>query len=310
MSEQSVYLLGLSQFSPSRVISMSFDVLRRFRQAKTARFWGRIAAGDPLITWLHEPVVRRYVNECITGDPNVWPIDGLAPRFGPLGHVVTLGCGDGVLDRQLRERGICESLTGVDISERSLEVARREAGKQGITNLEYVRGDMDRLVIEESSCDAVVFQQSLHHVADLEGCLDTVLGALRPGGFVYLDEYIGPSQSEWRRALLHDADEVYRKLSRRVRRRRRLQLPVDRRDPSEAIRSSEIVRELSSRFEIEVRRDYGGTYLSVIYPHLDFSRSSEAEREDVLIGLIDLERSAIAAGSPSFCSVMIARKTA
>jgi SAM-dependent methyltransferase len=250
------------------------------------------------------------VNECVTGDPNVWPIDALAPRFGPLAHVITLGCGDGVLDRQLRERRICESLTGIDISQASLAIARRHAEEQGLTNFEYVRGDLDRLVLEKNSCDAVVFHQSLHHVADLEGCLDTVRNALRPGGLVYLDEYIGPSQSEWNRDLLRDADEVYRELPDGVRRRRRLQLPVDGKDPSEAIRSSEIVREVTSRFEIELRRDYGGTYLSVIYPHLDFSRSDDRERVDILARLIRSERLAISNGAPPFYTVIMARKAA
>lgn len=287
-----------------------FDLMKRLRLARTARFWGRVAAGESLTTWLHEPAVRRYVNECVTGDPNVWTLDGLSPRLGSLGHAISLGCGDGVLDRYLRKSGICESLTGIDISPRSLEVAHRQATELGLTRMEYVRGDLDRLVLAEASCDGALFQQSLHHVSNLEGCLDTVLAALRPGGLVYMDEYIGPSQSEWNLELLREADEVYRKLPRVLRRRRRLQLPVDGKDPSEAIRSSEIVREVARRFSIELRRDYGGTFLSVIYPHLDFSNSAETDREAVLGQLIEDERSAISRGAPSFYTVIIARKSA
>lgn len=288
-----------------------FDALtKHLRLAKTARFWGRVAAGESLTTWLHEPVVRRYVNERVTGDPNVWPLDGLSTRLGELGHAISLGCGDGTLDRYLRGSGICASLTGIDISPRSLEVAKNQATQQGLTDVEYVLGDLDRLVLAEASCDGALFQQSLHHVLNLEGCLDAVRVALRPGGLVYLDEYIGPSQSEWKRDLLREADEVYRKLPKSVRRRRHLQLPVDGKDPSEAIRSSEIVRELSERFDIELQRDYGGTFLSVIYPHLDFSSAAEAEREDVLGHLIDAERLAISMGARSFYTVIIARRLA
>ena len=284
--------------------------MKRLRLAKTARFWGRFAEGKALTTWLHEPAVRRYVNECVTGDPNVWPLDGLSARLGSLDHAISLGCGDGALDRYFRESGICASLTGIDVSPRSLEVARRKAKEQGLTRMEYVRGDLDRLTLAEQSCDGALFQQSLHHVSNLESCLDAVRTALRSGGLVYMDEYIGPSQSEWKRDLLRDADEVYRKLPRAVRRRRHLQLPVDGNDPSEAIRSSEIVREVSRRFPIELRRNYGGTFLSVIYPHLDFSGSAQAAREDVLGQVIEAEKSAVAGGSLSFYAVIIARKLA
>ncbi len=285
------------------------DLKKNLRLAKTARFWGRVAAGESLTTWLHEPVVRRYVNRRVTGDPNVWPLDGLSSRLGARGHGISLGCGDGTLDRYLRGCGICASVTGIDISPRSLEVAKNQATQQGLTNMEYVLGDLDTLVLAEASCEGAFFQQSLHHVSNLEGCLDAVRAALRPGGLVYMDEYIGPSQSEWNRDLLREADEVYRKLPKSVRRRRHLQLPVDGKDPSEAIRSSEIVRQVSERFDIELRRDYGGTFLSVIHPHLDFSNAADSEREDVLSRLIDAEKNAISLGAPSFYTVIIARRS-
>jgi SAM-dependent methyltransferase len=289
---------------------VTLEILRRLRLARTARFWGRVASGDELVPWLQDPAVRRYVNTYITGDPNVWPIDGLEPEFGSLSHAISLGSGDGVLDRHMVERGICKSLTGFDISSRSLEIARRRAAEQGLENILYIRADLNELALDENSCDGALFQQSLHHVERLEACLDAVRAALRPNGLVYLDEYIGPSQSEWNRELLKEADEVYRKLPARLRKRGRLQIPVDGKDPSEAIRASEIVREISARFQIELRRDYGGTFLSVIYPHLDFSRCGDAEREDTMNQLIELERAAIAGGAPAFFTLILARKAA
>jgi SAM-dependent methyltransferase len=283
-------------------------LLDRVRNAKTARFWGRVAAGEPLLTWLHEPEVRKYVNSLISGSPHVWPFDAIGPLLGTTDHGVSLGCGDGTLDRQIVRRGICGSLTGIDISPVSLEVARRGAAMDGLGTIAYVQGDLNRLHLPANSCDAVFFQQSLHHVSDLEGCLDTVRDALRPGGFVYLDEYIGPSQSEWQRGRLRYADDVYRELPRRLRTRRHLQIPVDGKDPREAVRSSEILTELTRRFSIQVRKDYGGTLLSVIYPHLRLAPLSRAERDEVLSGLIEREREVIASGAPAFCAVILARR--
>jgi SAM-dependent methyltransferase len=282
-------------------------LLDRIRLAATARFWGRVAEGHELTTWLHEPVIRRYVNACISGDPNVWPMDALAPSFGPIRDALSLGSGAGVLERHLRRSGICESITGIDISERSLEIARRAARDEGLDFIRYVRGDFNALDLAGQTYDAIFCQQSLHHVARLERCLDAMAGALAPRGLLYLDEYVGPSRSEWGKHVIEGADAVYRSLPERVRRRSHLALPVDRRDPSEGVRSSEIVREVSRRFEIENRRDYGGTFLSVIYPHLDLSKISEAQRAAVLESIIAAERAAIAAGAAAYYTVIVAR---
>lgn len=284
-----------------------FGGIRRARAA-TARFWGSVAAGDPLITWLHEPTVRRYVNACVSGDPDVWPLDALAPMLGTHAAGVSFGCGDGTLERWLRRRDICRTMTALDISERSLDVARQRAREEGIDEILYRTGDFNALEIPEGAYGAAFFQQSLHHVENLEGTLEAVARCLTPRGLLYLDEYVGPSRSEWNRALLEDADAVYRALPRSVRRRRRLALPVDRRgDPSEAIRSSEILAEVASRFDIEVRRDYGGTFLSVIYPHLDFSGTNDPERAAILESIVAAERSAIARGAPAYYTVIVAR---
>ena len=125
---------------------------------------------------------------------------------------------------------------------------------------------------------------------------------------MFLDEYVGPSQSEWNVERLAAAEAVYLSLPARVRRRRRLQIPVDGKDPSEGVRASEILPLLARRFTITLRRDYGGTFLAVIHPHLDFSESTDAEREEILERIIEAERAAIRGGAPSYYTVAIARK--
>ena len=107
----------------------------RLRNAKTARFWGRVAAGEPLLTWLHEPEVRKYVNELVSGSPHVWPFDAISPLLGTSEHGVSLGCGDGTLDRQIVTRGLCRALVGIDISPLSLDVARSRAADEGLSSL-------------------------------------------------------------------------------------------------------------------------------------------------------------------------------
>jgi SAM-dependent methyltransferase len=246
------------------VLNRSFSaVLGRLRPHAIERYWSRAFAAGGVETWLAEPAVRRYVNARVSGSPDSWPMEWLASRYhGGFERAVSLGCGDGALERDLRCKSLCRWVVGIDLSTGALALAVGRARAAGIRKIAYVRQDLNALALPEEVFDAAFFHQALHHVEDLESCLAEVASSLKPGGMLYLDEYVGPSRSEWRRSLLDEAEAVYQSLPRVVRRRRRLALPLDWRDPSEAIRSSDILPALAARFAIELRRDYGGTFLS------------------------------------------------
>ena len=168
--------------------------------------WARFYRRGGERTWLHEPPVRRYVNQSVTGSEDRWPMDWFAERCATaFRRGLSLGCGEGALERDVVGRGICAEILGIDLLE-ALERARdlaREAGLQGIT---YRRADMNRLELDPGAFDVVFFHQSLHHVENLEGCLEAVRRALVPGGTIYLDEYVGPSRDGWDRPMLADAE--------------------------------------------------------------------------------------------------------
>jgi SAM-dependent methyltransferase len=280
----------------------------RLRRKAIERYWSRAFAAGGVETWLAEPMVRRYVNGAVTGSPDTWPMEWLSSLY-PAGfdRAVSLGCGDGLLERDLRRKRLCRWVVGIDLSCGALALAKDESRREGVSGVAYVRQDFNQLALRPRTLDAAFFHQALHHVEGLEGCLGEVACSLRAGGLLYLDEYVGPSRAEWRRHHLEEAEAIYRSLPRSVRRRRRLALPVDWRDPSEAIRSSDILSVLEARFVIELRRDYGGTFLSVIYPHLTLARISREERDDVLRTIVAAEQQHLAAGGASFYTVVIAR---
>jgi SAM-dependent methyltransferase len=175
---------------------------------------------------------------------------------------------------------------------------------------EYREADLSTFSLPPRSFEAAFFHQSLHHVAGLEHCLDQVVNALVPEGLLYLDEYVGPSRTEWRKGDLAAAQAVFSELPRALRRGSRLQAPVDWRDPSEAIRSSEILPTVTDRFEILRRRDYGGNLLALIYPLLRLDHLSQETRDGLIAHLIAAERSLLAEGAASYCTVVIARPRA
>jgi SAM-dependent methyltransferase len=284
------------------------SLLARLSPGVVERYWSRAFAAGGISTWLAEPAVRRYVNRAVSGSADAWPMEWLAALY-PAGfpRALSLGCGDGPLERDLRRKSLCRFVLGIDLSLGALSQAAAHARAAGLTGIAYARQDLDALALPRAAFDAVFSHQALHHVRELERCLAEIAQSLKPGGMLYLDEYVGPSRHEWRRSLLADAETVYQRLPRAVRRRRRLALPVDWRDPSEAVRSSEILPALDACFETELRRDYGGTFLAVIYPHLDLARSAPGEREQTVETIIDAERSYLAGGGRSYSTVVIAR---
>src|SRR6185503_5240411 len=139
-----------------------------------------------------------------------------------------------------------------------------------------------------------------------DSCLSATAAALRPGALVYFDEYVGPSRAEWSTAQVREAAELFLRLPAGVRRSRRLELPVDWRDPTEAVRSSGILAAVARHFRILERRDYGGNFLSVIHPHLRLGHLGPGERAALLQSLIEAEREHLAEGHGSYYTVLIA----
>lgn len=287
-------------------------MLTKIRSYIGGRFWGRTFGHGGLLTWMSEEAVRQYINQSVTGSSGTWPIEWLQTLVpSPFTSALSLGCGEGSLERDLLAKHLCTSILGIDISTAALKMAEAKAKAVGLTGVEsrveYRQGDLNSLDLPAASFDAAFFHQSLHHVEDLDSCLSAVVSALRPGGLVYFDEYVGPSRAEWSAALIKEASELFASLPATVKRSRRLELPLDWRDPTEAVRSSEILAAVSRRFEILERRDYGGNFLSVIHPHLRLGHLAAGERAALLELLIDAERKHLAAGHASYYTVLIAK---
>lgn len=264
------------------------EVLARKR---TADVWGTVEAGraeTPVRGWLDSPVVKRIVQERITGSPDTdwldWAVSELA--LPPGGRWLSLGCGGAETEVRAATLGRFGSMLALDLSEGSLEAARERARKAGVTAIEFRTADLNDLTLPEGEFDAALMCMSLHHVKALEETLGQVERALKPGGVFLVNEFVGPSQFQFTdrqleltKALLAALpDSLATDLNTGERKREYVRQSIEHwyvADPSEAIRSDEIVEQLERRFEVVFRKDYCGALL-----HLALEFVAHNFRED------------------------------
>jgi ubiquinone/menaquinone biosynthesis C-methylase UbiE/DNA-binding HxlR family transcriptional regulator len=131
-------------------------------------------------------------------------------RLMPPMVIADMGAGEGTFALLLAQRAM--KVIAVDTSAKMIEVAREQALRHGVKNIEYRLGDMEEVPIEDGAVDLVFFSQSLHHALHPERALQEAWRILLPGGRIvildlvkhrfeearelYADEWLGFSEAE------------------------------------------------------------------------------------------------------------------
>jgi len=267
---------------------------------KPTEFWDREITEPTHVNWMHHPLVREHINASIgTAARPLWPLDWFEEKFPRrFARGLSIGCGTGALERDVIRRGICERIDAFDGSMQSLLVATREAGTN---HIRYFASDFNRPALPRDTYDIVFFHHSLHHVLRLERLFRELLDAMKPDALLYLDEYIGPSSTEWNDALVAPQRAIFDALPHDKRLVDRLPLPIEPADPSEAIRASEILPQLRIGFDVVAMQGYGGNVLSTMF-------NAIVHDDDVVRTLIAEEQRMLAASAPPFHALIVATK--
>jgi len=268
-------------------------------------FWDREGVDPVYPSWMEDLRVRLRINRMIGDTELLWPVEWLEKHVGgrTFGRALSIGCGSGPLEPQLIERKVAKVVDAFDGSVASLRQARRNADASGFgEHIHYFASDFNRPALPLNYYDIVFFHQSLHHVGKLEKLYRAVLHALKPDGYLYLDEFIGPSRHEWDPARLAPHQAILNSVPEEFRMVDELPMPVQPDDPSEAIRSSEIMEQLRIGFRVEKMRGYGGNVLSVVYPYVKWQNAP-----DELVRQLTAEEDKTLTIEPPYYAVVLAR---
>jgi SAM-dependent methyltransferase len=228
--------------------------------------------------WMAHPLVRTRINVLASGRAHCDAYGRFAELFTarggclPIGRSLSLGCGFGALERDLAQRGMVRDIDAYDLSVGAITEARRLAVEAGFGWIRYHVGDLETQNFPQEFYDVVFAHQSVHHVERLDELFVAVKRALKPGGLFHLNEYVGPSRFQWTEAQIRLVNEYLDSLPEHFRRTPSGRKPPLQRptveamiaaDPTEAVRSAEILDVLRQHFTILEERPIGGTLLHV-----------------------------------------------
>lgn len=156
--------------------------------AQEAEVWGseaeRMAQSTPP-DWAHYRDLRH--NRLLHGVH----IDALLAGIHPGMKTLELGCASGWLTLAMAQRGA--QATGLDISEKSLTVARAYAESVASTlkgSVTYRVEDLNAVELPANTYDVIAIQGTLHHLVNLPHVVAQIHRALRPGGLLWINDAV------------------------------------------------------------------------------------------------------------------------
>jgi SAM-dependent methyltransferase len=251
-----------------------------------------------------EATARRLTNRALTGNADRSWLDDLMSR-GPFGSAALLGSDEVAHVTTWIRGGASAHLDVYDPSIAVLATLRRAA--DGTTPLagrptavRFVRADLNFVELPDESYDVVWATGTLSRVVNLEYLLAQIERALRPGGLLAFNDYVGE------RRLQYDPDRLVRvnAVLATVPARFRIgdgpitPAPLPYLTPLCGIRSDELLAQAAARFEPVHVRMTGALFPLLLA--VDLGRMAR-EAPDLLERLVAAEQEAAGAGNSRPC---------
>lgn len=295
---------------------------------KVSDYWGVQRRAGQIVSWLQHPTILANVHRRVSGDPSIGTYQYWKQTFfpEPAELCLSLGCGFGAFERAMMSIGVGKRFDAHDISQAAIEKAREDASAAGLGSaIRYAVTDLNDFSLDSQKYDAIFAISSAHHVYNLEAFFKECAKGLKPGALLFLDEYIGPTRFQNSDVSLHMINRLLSIMPKRLRRNvldddrvrtRYVNSPVEhfeRTDPSEAIRSGEIVTTLKLYFDIVDFKPYGGAILHMLLSGLAGNFDPANETDMALLETLAILEEALEDAreiEPDFAAIVARPRTA
>ncbi len=284
-----------------RLQSAFKEIIRRDKLSRAKAAWNdyhiNLKPGRKM-HWWDSPVILEHCQRLVTGDPKTDIYRFLAKEFvkSPLERGLSICSGSGEFERGLLDNNICTAIDAYEIAEERVKEGIKAAQERNYA-IEFYVEDVNEARFKKNHYDVFFSWSALHHIENLEGVCENVNNALKEKGLVVAQEYIGPNQFQWSDRQLEVINAVLSALPEGLRTDpstgeviTRVERPaieqMNRTDPSEAIRSKEIIPVLERFFKIKMIKYFGGPIFNPLFNRIVGNFDHEDERDVSLIRMI------------------------
>lgn len=260
-------------------------------------------------TWMANTAVLMHLNERATGDPARDWLSSWAHRWfaGDALRVLVLGCGEGWLERAVAQWPFVARIDAVDFAEEAVARARETA--RGIDKIHYGVVDLNRDQLPPDTYDVVVAHSVLHHVENLEHAYAQLEQTMRAGGTLIVNEYVGPNRFQYSDDVLTIINTLLACIGQPPKQRPAVAEMIAH-DPTEAVRSEELLAFTERTFEVLEKKNIGGTILQhLLYETIAAFRFEHPRERSILEMLCTIEAMLVDANRiPCDYVILAARK--
>lgn len=250
---------------------------------KTAAYWSewqttRQSQQQLYADWGDHPTVFNAVMRACFGHSSIDFFAYLNTHYPQCqnAHALSLCCGDGSFETQLIQKGVFKNITGLEISPERIKHGCAQLSAQGLSEqLNFLQQDVNQGLFGEACFDVVFAKAALHHIENLEQAFAGMRRCLKPGGLLVAIDFFGPSRFQWSDAQLHACNWFWEHRvppafqtnadgSRTQPIARPSIASMINMDPSEAVRSSDIMAHIEDNFKVLENFALGGTVLNLL----------------------------------------------
>ncbi len=265
------------------------------------RFENQKNKNNPVYSWLDSEFIdRNYIRPRVSGAEDVWWGTYIMNKYIPekLSYGLSLGCGDGTYERVFVQKEKCNEIDAFDIGMGAIEVAKMAARQYGLEDrIHYQAVDVNSIKLPEKKYGLVLCNMALHHFKDLENVYSEISKSLKEDGLFVFNEFVGPTQFQWTDKQVKVINDILKILPDRYRYQplckcykdtfsRPSIKEMNSIDPTEAVRSKDIIPKLENHFSIIERKDYGGTILHTLLQDIICNFDENSQEDMAILQLI------------------------
>ena len=187
--------------------------MKKFEE-KINQHWSNQNQNSQKLRWWQSPTIKKCINKRIcdleeeksedrenfivqSAGSNLYLKTLLKQQDKVLKHGVSVGFGTGDKEFTLIEEGLVEKFTLFELADERIRLAEKKAKNLGIDNrIKIIRGNCFEYTFDEK-IDFVHWNNSLHHMFNVDEAIKWSYDILEDYGIFYLDDYVGPNRFQF-----------------------------------------------------------------------------------------------------------------